>query len=244
MKFDIHCHLESKDYEGIKALLIECNAKNISVILNGLDYEINKEVLKLAANFKNVFASLGMHPSSAFDSKVISQITENKDELVAIGEVGLDFKEGFSTEQVNNFKKMIKLANDLRKPLIIHSRNAEKEVIFCLESVKVPSILHCFSGKKKLITEALKNPMIYFSVPAMVNYSEQFQELVKQAPLERLMCETDSPYLWKNGINTPLNIIHAYEKISQLKGIKVQDCELIIEKTAKTIFKIREFKNN
>jgi TatD DNase family protein len=244
MKFDIHCHLTSKEYNNPENLIKECEKNNISIITNGLDYLDNEKAIELSQNFSNACAAIGMHPTNEFDPRIIGQITENKDKIAAIGEVGLDYKEGINKSQISNFQKIIKLAQKLGKPLIVHSRKAEKEAINELNQIAIPAILHCFSGKKKLIQKALLNKNIYFSIPASIKYSEQFQELAKQVPIERLLCETDSPYLWKSGINTPLNIIHSYEMIARIKGVSEPDCEKIIEKTAKKIFKITEFKNN
>lgn len=243
MKFDIHCHLTSKEYNS-KELIKECEKENISIITNGLDFSDNEKVLELSKNYKNVYASLGMHPTNEFDEKVISQIIENKNKIVAIGEVGLDYKEGINKNQIVNFQKLIILAEKLNKPLIIHSRNAEKEVINELINIKVPAILHCFTGKKKLLKEALINPNIYFSIPASIKYSEQFQDLAKEIPINRLFCETDSPYLWKTGTNSPVNVANSYEMIAKIKGLKLNECEKIIENSIKNVFKITEFKNN
>ncbi|MFA5303136.1 MAG: TatD family hydrolase [Candidatus Nanoarchaeia archaeon] len=244
MKFDIHCHLTSKEYESIKGAIDECERNNIILITNGLDYSDNEKVLELSKNYKNVYPSLGMHPTNDFDNRVISQIIKNKNEIVAIGEVGLDYKNGISKAQSVNFKKLIKLSQELNKPLIVHSRSAEKEVINELKTLKVPVILHCFTGKKKLLKDAMLNPNIYFSIPASIKYSEQFQALAKEVPINRLLCETDSPYLWKSGLNTPINVINSYEMIAKIKGLKLSDCEKTIQSTVKKVFKITEFKNN
>ncbi|MDD4353444.1 MAG: TatD family hydrolase [Candidatus Nanoarchaeia archaeon] len=238
MKYDIHCHLTNKEYSNPNTIITECEKNNISIILNGLDYEDNEKVLEFSKTYSNVHASLGMHPTNIFDSKIINQIIKNKDKIISIGEVGIDYKEGVDETQLINFRKIIQLAEKLSKPLIIHSRNAEKEVINELISIQVPAILHCFTGKKKLLKEALNNPNIYFSIPANIKYSQQFQDLVKEIQIEKLLCETDSPYLWKECMNTPLNVIYSYEKISQLKGISIPECEDLIEKTVKTVFKL------
>lgn len=237
MKYDIHCHLTSKEYADPSEILDECGKRKIAIVLNGLGYEDNLKVLALAKKFKNAYASLGMHPSNDFDSRVINQIIEHKDSIIAIGEIGLDFKSGFDESQIINFKKLIKLANDLKKPIIVHSRMAEQRLINELISIKVPVILHCFTGKKSLINEALKNPLINFSIPASIHYSEQFQDLAKEVPIERILCETDSPYLWKTGLNSPLNVTKAYESIAKIKGLSLIDCEALIEKNFEGIFK-------
>jgi TatD DNase family protein len=244
MKYDIHCHLTGYTYCDAKSIIKECEKKKISLIINGLNVLDNLKVLKLSKLSSNIHASIGMHPTDMFDSGFISQVIKNKNSIVSIGEVGLDYKERIDNSQRIIFKKIINLANKINKPLIVHSRNAEKEVLEDLKSSKVPIILHCFSGKRSLIHEALANPLIYFSIPASCEYSEQFQELIKLVSIEKLFCETDSPYLWKYELNTPLNISHSYEMIAKLKSLKLKDCEQIIENNVNKVFKITEFKNN
>ncbi len=232
MIYDIHCHLE-----GLSSGLMEdLPKKNLSIILNGLDYGSNEKILQLSKNNPLIHCAMGMHPTNDFDEKIINQIKNNSKSIRAIGEVGLDFKQGFSQSQVDNFKKIITLSQELNKPLIIHSRNAEKTVIENIEGIKVPAILHCFSGKKKLAIQLLSNPNAYFSIPASAKYSEQFQELIKIVPIERLFCETDSPYLWKEGKNTPLNVIHSYEMIAKIKNISLTKAQSIIENNFKKVF--------
>jgi len=232
MIYDIHCHLE-----GLSSGLMEdLPKKNLSIILNGLDYGSNEKILQLSKNNPLIHCAMGMHPTNDFDEKIINQIKNNSKSIRAIGEVGLDFKQGFSQSQVDNFKKIITLSQELNKPLIIHSRNAEKTVIENIEGINVPAILHCFSGKKKLAIQLLNNPNAYFSIPSSAKYSEQFQELIKIVPIERLFCETDSPYLWKEGKNTPLNVIHSYETIAKIKNISLTKAQSIIENNFKKVF--------
>ncbi len=232
MIYDIHCHLEGLSSE----LINELTKKNLSIILNGLDYESNEKVLQLSKNNPLIHCAMGMHPTNDFDEKIINQIKNNSKNISAIGEVGLDFKQGFGQSQIDNFKKIITLSQELNKPLIIHSRNAEKTVIENIEGINVPAILHCFSGKKKLAIQLLNNPNAYFSIPSSAKYSEQFQELIKIVPIERLFCETDSPYLWKEGKNTPLNVIHSYETIAKIKNISLTKAQSAIEENFKKVF--------
>jgi TatD DNase family protein len=152
MFYDIHCHLTEEVFEpDRRRILAECAKKRICLVLNGVDFKDNLAVLQLAEDNKGVFACLGMHPNLPFDSRVIAQIRENKDRIVGIGEIGLDFKSGFSKEQVSGFKKMLNLAEEIGKPVIIHSRQAEKEVLELVKELKVPVVLHAFFGRMTLI---------------------------------------------------------------------------------------------
>ncbi|MDD2679143.1 MAG: TatD family hydrolase [Candidatus Nanoarchaeia archaeon] len=236
-KHDIHCHLTSKEYLNPEKIIKDCKKQNISIILNGLDFNDNEACINLSKKFSNAYAAMGMHPLSKFDERVISQIRQNKDSIIAIGEAGMDFKFTTQKEQLINLKKLINLAQEINKPMILHSRSAEKELIEGIKSAKIPIILHCFTGKKSLIKEALKNDKIFFSVPASIEYNNQFFELAKEVPINRLFCETDSPYLWNKGLNSPLNIKKAYKGIAKAKSIKINECEAIIQKNFEAVFK-------
>jgi len=159
-------------------------------------------------------------------------IESKKEKIVAVGEVGLDFKETEEREkQIKTFKKIIWLAQKINKPLIIHSRKAEEEVIEILEQTKVRKvILHCFSGKKHLLERIKKNYWM-ISIPANVKFSEHFQMAAKMFPIEQLLCETDSPFLHpsKEKNNEPANVIESYKKISEIKSLSLNEIENIIE---------------
>lgn len=237
MFYDLHCHLTDRIFATDRDKVVsDCLKNNIVIVLNGLDYNDNTQVLELAAKYSNIRICLGMHPTNNFDERVISQIRENKDRIIGIGEVGLDFKQGLSNEQVNNFKKMIILAESLNKPLIVHSRKAEKEVLDLVKTSAAPVVLHAFFAGRRLLSEALASDNVFFSVPASVSYDTQLQELVEKAPVERLFCETDSPYLWKFGRNTPLNVLAAYDAISRIKKLSLNKTEEILESNYKNVF--------
>lgn len=164
-------------------------------------------------------------------------IEENKDEIVAIGEVGMDFAYSESDEekelQKDNFRKIINLAKKIKKPLIIHSRKAEAQVIDLLEESKInPNlvVMHCFSGNKKKIKRAV-DLGYYFSIPTNIDRSEHFQMMISLIKLDHILTETDSPYLAPNKAprNEPANIKQTIEKIAELK-------EMVPEEVANAIF--------
>lgn len=238
MYYDVHCHLTDKSYEDIDNVIKELEKNNVIAIINGLNYKDNEKVRKLCEKSNNLFFSYGMFPLDKFDKKVFTQI--RKDSPVAIGEVGIDFskEEKNIPLQIKHFLEIVKLAEELDKPLIIHSRNAEKEIVELLPKIKVPCILHYFCGKKSLINQVKELPNVYFTISANSKYNSHEQMKIKLVPIQKLLCETDSPYLWKYGINSPLNVRFAYLEIAKIKKISLKKTIEIIEKTTKELFKL------
>jgi len=161
---------------------------------------------------------------SDFDAdEEIDFIRKNKSNIVAISEVGLDFVNGESKEQIEDFDRMIKLAEELKKPIVVHSRKSEQKCIEMLESSKNKKIImHCFSGKKSLVKRISDNGW-FLSIPTIVVRSQQFQEIAGNIPITQLFCETDSPYLspYKEKTNEPAFVIESYKKIAEIKNMDV-----------------------
>lgn len=251
MLIDVHCHLDKLIEEGISADKAIKNAHKNGVevmIVNGTNPEQNKIILDLAKKHPEVKPALGIYPLDALklsDKEIdneIKFILENKEKVIAIGEVGLDLKEEelhkTLDKQKNNLTKFIELATKLDKPIIIHSRKAELHTIELLEKLNVKKvIMHCFSGKMSLVERIAKNSW-YLSIPANSHYSQQFQDVIKRIPLQNLLCETDTPYLHplKEWPNEPANVIYSYKKIAEIKGIKIKEVEKEIEDNFKKLF--------
>lgn len=251
MLIDVHCHLDKLIEEGISADKAIKNAHKNGVevmIVNGTNPEQNKIILDLAKKHPEVKPALGIYPLDALklsDKEIdneIKFILENKEKVMAIGEVGLDLKEEelhkTLDKQKNNLTKFIELAIKLDKPIIIHSRKAELHTIELLEKLNVKKvIMHCFSGKMSLVERIAKNSW-YLSIPANSHYSQQFQDVIKRIPIQNLLCETDTPYLHplKEWPNEPANVIYSYKKIAEIKGIKIKEVEKEIEANFKKLF--------
>jgi len=239
MFIDVHCHLDYYSDKQIENIVDRARKANVKLIItNGINKKTNRKSLKLAEKYKELKASLGIYPIEALSmtekeiNDELNFIESKKEKIVAVGEVGLDFKETEEREkQIKTFKKIIWLAQKINKPLIIHSRKAEEEVIEILEQTKVRKvILHCFSGKKHLLERIKKNYWM-ISIPANVKFSEHFQMAAKMFPIEQLLCETDSPFLHpsKEKNNEPANVIESYKKISEIKSLSLNEIENIIE---------------
>ena len=164
--------------------------------------------------------------------KELRFIEKNKKNIVAIGEVGLDYSMAKSNikEQKNQFQKFIILAEKINKPIIIHSRKAENDCIEMLQSSKLKKvIMHCFGGRKSLVKKIIGNGW-FLTAPTCITRATQFQENAKLCPITQLFCETDAPYLSpfkaKTGEfqrNEPAFIIEAYKKVAEIKGMELKE---------------------
>ena len=241
---DVHTHLDHALLIDIIDEIIK-RAKNIGlkhVITNGINPETNRKCLELSKKYDIIKCAMGLYPRSALKKEIesgkyplkiadfdvdeeIHFIRKNKNSIVAISEIGLDFVNGEDKQQIEDFEKMINLAEELKKPIVVHSRKAEQECIEILESSKLKRIvMHCFSGKKSLVKRIADNGW-FLTVPTIVVRSQQFQELVKQVPISQLFCETDSPYLspYKGQWNEPAYVIESYNMIAKIKDMNIEE---------------------
>ena len=239
---DVHTHLDhplliNKIDEIVK------RAKNAGlkhIITNGINPETNRTCLELSKKYDIVKCAMGLYPRNALKKEIesgeyplkiadfdadgeIDFIRKNKNDIVAISEVGLDFVNGEDKEQIEDFQKMIQLAEELKKPIVVHSRKAELKCVEMLESSKNKKIvMHCFSSKKSLVKRISDNGW-FLTAPTIIVTSQQFQEIVKNVPISQLFCETDSPYLspYKEKTNEPAFVAESYSKIAEIKEMDV-----------------------
>lgn len=240
---DVHSHLDHALLKDDLPQAIQ-RAKEAGVrhiIANGINPETNRACLELSKKYDIVECGMGIYPRDALREEAkqaglplatdydvdeeIAFITRHKPSIKAISEVGLDFVNGDSAEQRQDFQKMIDLSRKLGKPLVVHSRKAEEACIDMLESSSAKKVvMHCFCGKKRLISRIADNNW-HLSIPTSVVRAQQFQEMVKDIPLSHLFCETDSPYLgpFKDQRNEPAFVIESYKKIAELKGMELDE---------------------
>ncbi|MBW3017271.1 TatD family hydrolase [Candidatus Woesearchaeota archaeon] len=248
MLVDIHAHLDHSAFKDDLNDVIE-RAKNVIIVANGVNPSSNRFALELSKKFKNVKCAMGIYPievlqeeakSGEYPIKIeefdadeeIEFIRKNKDNIVALGEVGLDYAILKSKAQKDVFEKIIKLSEQIKKPLIVHSRKAEQDVIDMLESSSNKKIvLHCFCGKKQLVKKA-NDKGWYFTVPTNVVRSQQMQFIVEATNINNLVTETDAPYLspFQDKRNEPSFIIEAVKKIAEIKKMDVIEVENVIFK--------------
>ena len=248
MYLDVHAHLDPSFFteEQIEAAVKNAEKHNVKIIIaNGLNKETNRHALQLAKKYPIIKPALGIYPWEAMMDDVnaghykkesidfnpdeeIEFIKRHKKEIIAIGEVGIDQKNEHKTrKQFEIFEKIIILAKEIDKPLIIHSRKAEAEVIEFLEKHNAKKVvMHCFSGKKAL-WQKIRDNKWYCSIPTNCTRSDHFQELIKFMPITQLFGETDSPFLapQKDAKNEPANVVETYKMIAKIKKMELQEVE-------------------
>ncbi len=248
---DVHSHLNHADFKkDLPEVLKRAEKAGVKVILcSGVNPPSNREVLELARKYPLIKASLGIYPIDALGlaeaeiglprqtvpidlEEEFKFIERHKDQVVSIGEVGMDFywakKEETYEKQAENFRKIIRFAIRIGKPLVIHSRKAEEECIDILEQEikhhEIPVIQHCFSGRKSLMARAGALGH-YFSIPPNILRSGSFQTLVKKVDINQLLTETDAPYLspYPDTRNEPAFVLESIKKIAEIKGLSVEE---------------------
>lgn len=255
---DVHTHLEHVDFKNDLDKVIQ-RAKQAGVktiISNGINPETNRLTLEIAKKYDIVKAALGIYPIDAlqkeseigefplkpnvFDlDKELNFIEKNKQNIVAIGEIGLDFKySNKKNEQKEVFKKMLNLAEKLNKPVIVHSRSAELECVEILQTTKLKKILlHCFNGKLTLVKKAIDNGW-FFSIPTNIVRSQQFQKMTEITPLPQIFTETDAPYLspFRGTRNESSFIIETIKEIAKIKNLTQEEVANNIYMNYKRVF--------
>lgn len=204
---DTHCHLNYIPTEDIKPAIDRAYQSGIKrMITIGTDYTKSLDAIKIAENYDNIYATVGVHPSDAktyrsehYD-KFLSIATHKK--VIAIGEIGLDFYRDNSPRPIQEyvFTEFINMALDLSKPIIVHNRDSSGRLIEILSSElerkNCSGIIHCYNGDKLILDWAISNNF-YISIAGNVTYKNavEIKEKLKYIPLDRLLIETDSPFL-------------------------------------------------
>ena len=243
MLIDAHTHVFYKDFEkDLPEVMGRCK-DFYAIINNGLEKESNRKVVALSKKYKALKPALGMYPTEA--DKISDEDLEveiafiRKEKPIAIGEIGLDLKLIDNLErQKEVFLRMLELAKKMKLPVIVHSRKAEKEVVETMEEMQVKkAVMHCYTGNLKLAKRILDNGWL-FSIPPIINHSQQFQQLVEIVPSSLLLTETDAPYLSheRGQRNEPINVIVALENISRIKQLDIEEVKKIIFQNYRRVF--------
>ena len=232
---DSHCHLDHEPlFENIDDILKRSKDVGIKKLLTiCTTFKSFDKIKDLVQKDKIIYGTYGIHPHEAKNDKVnsktiIREITQN-DKIIGIGETGLDFYYNHSDkeDQISSFEEHIKAALELKMPLIIHSRNAETETLEIFKKYKdskLKILMHCFTVSD-IFAKNLLEFNAYFSASGIITFknSEKLQETFKLIPLDRMLIETDSPYLApvpnRGKLNEPSFVIHTAEKLANIKQI-------------------------
>lgn len=246
---DSHCHLDfpkfNRDRED--TILRAREAGVVGMVNSGISLKGNSMSLKLAEKHEDIHATLGLSPDIGREGQdkeinaILAQIEANAENAAGIGEAGLDFKDCKTNEererQVATFEKVIELAKDLDKPLVVHARLAEAEVLKLVRDVDTV-IYHCYSGPVETMEE-ITDMGYYISLATLVCFSEHHQVLAETVPLENLLLETDSPFLSsRKGRNEPAFIADSIPVIAQLKDMEPAEVAKVATENACRAFNI------
>ncbi len=252
MYFDTHAHYDSGAFNDDRATLLASMPQNgVELIVNpGCDLISSKKAIELAESFDFVYAAVGWHPEDI--DKLSDEAFEELKELaehpkcVAIGEIGLDYYRDAShkEEQKELFCRQIELAIKLEKPVIIHDREAHGD---CMEIVRrypvLKGVFHCYSGSVEMAQELLKmGYYLGFDGPVTYKNARKALEVLEMCPIERVLIETDSPYLSpvpnRGKRNDSRNLVYVAEKIAEIKGLDAQEVARITVENGRRLFGI------
>ncbi|MDR2104450.1 MAG: TatD family hydrolase [Deferribacteraceae bacterium] len=249
---DTHAHLHfsplSADIEGVLERAVKNGVKRIINI--GTSLEDSRKAVDIAEKYCGIYAAVGTHPHDAerFTHRDIAKFEEllSSPKALAVGEVGLDFYRNLSSPKVQEevFSVMVDIASARKTPLIIHSRQAAEDTARVLRGVEesIPIILHCFDGSEELIDFGLSRKNLFFSFAGNLTYkkAEKIANSLSVIALDRVLIETDSPYLAPQPLrgkdNEPSFIVNTAGFLAEKKGVSYNDLALILEDNLIKIF--------
>jgi len=238
---DTHAHMGfSELLKDINGIIARADREGVAIV----NCCLSPQELEKTKGFKKLYLTIGCTPYHLQDFERQYQLIEaNIDRIIAVGEIGLDYywikeKEGRERER-ENFQKLLQLAGEYDKPVIIHSRNAERPALDMLEKADVHAIMHCFSGSLEEARRAIDLGYL-ISIPTNIGRSVQKQGFARSLPLESLVLETDAPYLppIPKTINEPVNVIHSAHEIARIRDIEFADVVAQTTRNARKFFGI------
>ena len=255
--FDTHAHYDDEKFEGDREEVLRriYNAGVTKCINMGCDIKSSEKAIEIANSHKFIYAAVGLHPEEIPQDeeemlKTISQIkglaTQNK-KVVAIGEIGLDYywRQDNKELQKEAFIKQIELANELRLPVSIHTRDAIDDMIAIIRKNKIEygGVLHCCPFNRELVKHAIENGLyIGFGGTSTFKSSKNAKEILNMVPEDRILIETDSPYLSpepKRGTrNDSSNLKYVVEKLAEYKEIEPEKIAKLTYDNAKRLFRV------
>lgn len=276
MLFDSHAHINNDTYtqEEREALISEIEASDLSYVMDiGFDLESSLRAAEDAKRLPWCYAAVGVHPhdTKTMDDEMLGRIRAlaGKEKVMAIGEIGLDFYYNHSDEQTQEywFRKQIQLANELKMPIVIHSREADQKTMDILkeegafsdercgwfpkrmgadgkEEKDARVLLHCFSGSRELGQQYIKlGATLSVAGPVTYKNNRKTVEVVEAIPIEYLLVETDSPYLtpvpFRGKPNKSPYVEYTTRKVAEIKGIEYEEAARKTLENAKVFFSIK-----
>ena len=251
MIIDSHCHL---DYEplinNIDQVLLNAKNENITNLLTiGTSLESSKKVLEIVNKYPNVYGAIGIHPNSTTGNldklDEILMLKKKNKKIISFGETGLDYfyKRSDKKDQIIAFEKHVEFSISEKIPVIIHTRDADDDTISIVKKYykKTNFLIHCFTGNLEFAKNLLNlNCLISFSGIITFKKSNDLRDVVKYVPLEKMLIETDSPYLspdpFRGKSNEPANVKIVAENVALIKGISLNEVAELTTKNFKNFF--------
>lgn len=254
MIFESHAHYDDEAFDGDReALLSSLRERGIGTVINiGASLAGSEASVKLAERYPFLYAAVGVHPSE------IEELNEENfahlrtlcshEKVVAVGETGLDYHypEPEAALQKEWFERQLLLAREVELPVIVHSREAAKDTLDIMQSLhagEIGGVVHCFSYTKEMAREYL-NMDFYFGIGGVITFknAKKLKEAVQYIPLEKILLETDSPYLapepHRGERNSSLYLPYVAEAIAELRGISVEEVVSVTEENARRLFRV------
>jgi TatD DNase family protein len=246
---DSHTHLDSCEPANSELVAAAAQAGVTRMLTVGMDSDSCRTALAAAEAFPQVYAAIGRHPVAArgFDDLALAELRAlaEHERCLAIGETGLDFYRDSSpprADQERAFSAQIELARELGKPLVIHSRAAQDETLAQLasEADGVSVVMHCFSMPERLEECLARGYAISFAGNVTYRKSGDLAEAARRVPDERLLIETDAPYLTPQAVrgqpNQPAYVAHTLAFLAELRGVDREELGAVVERTAARVF--------
>lgn len=254
MIFESHAHYDDEDFdEDREELLASLAAHGIGTVINvGASMAGSEATVKLAEQYPFIYGAVGVHPSE------VEELNEEKmerlrtlcghEKVVAVGEMGLDYHypDPAVSLQKKWFERQLALAKEVKLPVIIHSREAAKDTLDIMRAChaeETGGVVHCFSYTKEMAREYL-NMDYYFGIGGVITFqnAKKLKEAVQYIPMDKILLETDSPYLspqpHRGERNSSLNLPYVAQAIAELKGILADEVIEITERSAKRLFNL------
>ncbi len=258
---DSHCHPQSSQYDKDRDEVIKRTLDGgVQMICVGTDLEMSRKAIELAGKYGGIWATVGLHPNDNldedFDERTYEELLK-KDNVVAMGEIGLDYYRTAEPEdqkfQKERFIKQLELANKLSKPIILHCRDSKAgstgkaypQMADILKNgyAKNGGVVHSYTGSLEEAKQFL-NLGLYLGFNGIVTFTRQYDEIVKYAPLDRILLETDAPYLtpepYRGKRNEPLYIVEVAKKIAELKKITMEEVAETTTQNTKKLFALND----
>ena len=255
MFIDTHCHLEDENFSDDREKVLErAKVAGVERIINfGSTLKSSAAVVELAKNFSELYAGVGIHPEEIddFDEKTCARLAELAAEkkVVAVGEIGLDYHLEKDSQrrllQQKIFIEQLDLARQLNLPVCVHDRDAHGDTLKILqtEGKNLRGVLHCYSGSQETAQEIFKlGWLIGVDGPLTFKNSAKLPEIVKAAPREKILIETDAPYLapvpYRGKRNEPAFVVEVAKKLAALRGETLEEVADYTTANAKSLYKI------